>query len=167
MLKINLGSGQKPYPKEEGWVNVDISDAHGHQVDVLVDVTEKLPFEDNSADIIVAEHILEHIYLHKQEGALREWHRILKPGGKLVITVPNQRELARAYLEGRIDFFIYAANKFGPYNGSDDDFHKWGFDEQELRNRLSVLTWAEVRPYTGGATLLARDWWILEIEAVK
>lgn len=163
-MRINLGSGQKYL---DGFVNVDISDAHDHKVDIIADVSEAMPmFEDNSAELIIAEHILEHVYLHKQESTLREWYRILAPGGRLVISVPNQLELAKAYLERRIDFFIYAVNKFGPYNGDDADFHKWGFDEQEMRTRLSNIPFSEVRQYTGG-TPIATDWWILAMETIK
>ena len=162
-MRINLGSGQKYL---DGYVNVDISDDHGHKVDVIADVTEPLPFDDNSADVIIAEHILEHVYLHKQEATLRDWFRVLKPGGRLIISVPNQRELAQAYLDGRINFFIYAVNKFGPYNGNDNDFHKWGFDEQELRERLGAIEWREIKQFNGNEPL-AMDWWILALEAIK
>jgi SAM-dependent methyltransferase len=161
---LNLGSGQKHL---EGYVNVDISDNHGHQVDVIADVTEAMPmFEDNSAETIIAEHVLEHVYLHRQEATLREWYRILAPGGRLVISVPDLHALATRYLRGELSFFLYAVNKFGPYNGNDADFHKWGFDEPELRERLSVLPWRSVERFHG-AEPIARDWWILDIECQK
>jgi SAM-dependent methyltransferase len=162
-MRLNLGSGQKHM---DGYVNVDISSDHGHQIDVEADVSGPLPFDDCVAEGIIAEHILEHIYLHKQEAALREWWRILKPGGHLVICVPDLEALAKAYLSGKIDFFIYAANKFGPYNGNDADFHKWGFDERELRNRLGVIPWQSITRGASGAPV-ARDWWILEVACIK
>lgn len=47
---------------------------------------EKIPLPDNSVDYIVANAILEHIPNEMQ--AVKEWKRILKPGGKMFITVP-------------------------------------------------------------------------------
>lgn len=163
-MKINLGSGQKYL---EGYVNVDVSKDHDHQVDIIADISEPMPmFKDDVAELIIAEHVLEHVYLHKQESALREWYRILKPGGRLIICVPNLRELATAYLQGKISFFIYAVNKFGPYNGNDADFHKWGFDENEIVERLRPIPFRAVRRAQGELPI-ARDWWILDVEAIK
>ena len=55
--------------------------------DVTADVTVELPFEDNYADTIIARHILEHCV--NAIGALKNWKRILKPGGRLIVAVPD------------------------------------------------------------------------------
>jgi SAM-dependent methyltransferase len=47
-----------------------------------------LPFPDESQDAIYTSHCLEHISDYKR--AIREWFRVLKPGGHLVIVVPHQ-----------------------------------------------------------------------------
>jgi GT2 family glycosyltransferase len=57
--------------------------------DVVADISEPMPmFESDFADYILGKHILEHITDHIS--TLREWNRILKPGGKLVLAVPNE-----------------------------------------------------------------------------
>ncbi len=162
-MKLNLGSGQKHL---EGFVNVDIEANHGHQVDVVADISGPMPFEDGVAEGIIAEHVLEHIHLHLQEGALKEWWRILKPGGQLVICVPNANALAKAYLSGKISFYTYAVNILGPFNGSETDYHRWAFDEAELRKRLSVVPWQSITRGRSGAPV-AWDWWILEVSCIK
>ena len=43
--------------------------------------------EDNRFDAITMWHVLEHV--HDLDGYLRKFHKILKPGGKLIIAVPN------------------------------------------------------------------------------
>ncbi len=47
-----------------------------------------LPFADGSCDAVHASHCLEHIGDYVR--ALQEWHRVLKTGGYIVITVPHQ-----------------------------------------------------------------------------
>jgi SAM-dependent methyltransferase len=47
-----------------------------------------LPFEDLSQDAVFSSHCLEHIADYK--GALREWFRVLRTGGFMVISVPHQ-----------------------------------------------------------------------------
>ena len=56
--------------------------------DVTADVTEELPFEESSADAIIARHILEHCVDLVQ--TMKNWKKILKPGGKLIISSPDE-----------------------------------------------------------------------------
>lgn len=54
----------------------------------LIKDDNRLPFNDNTFDIVTMLDVLEHIY--KQETVLKEINRILKPGGKFIITVPGK-----------------------------------------------------------------------------
>jgi len=84
MKRLNLGSGGEPL---SGFLNVDIS-PNSPNVDIVHDLDKTpWPFEDNSADEIVMSHCLEH--LKDQNLAMKEIHRILKPGGVTIITVPH------------------------------------------------------------------------------
>lgn len=56
--------------------------------DVQADVSKPLPFPDLSVDTIIARHIIEHIT--DTIGTLANWNRILKIGGRLLISTPNQ-----------------------------------------------------------------------------
>lgn len=47
-----------------------------------------LPFADESVDAIYTSHCLEHI--SDYQGALRDWYRLLKVGGYLIVAVPHQ-----------------------------------------------------------------------------
>ena len=58
---------------------------------------EKTNFPDNKFEIIIASDVLEHIAESAQ--ALKEWHRILKPGGRLIIFVPAFQFLWNAHDE--------------------------------------------------------------------
>jgi ubiquinone/menaquinone biosynthesis C-methylase UbiE len=51
----------------------------------------RLDFADNLFDTIIAKEAIEHLI--DAEKALSEWFRVLKPGGKLVLTTPNRDSL--------------------------------------------------------------------------
>jgi SAM-dependent methyltransferase len=53
--------------------------------DVHADVTE-LPFADDSFDLVVCLHVLEHVPDDRK--AIREFYRVLRPGGRAVLQVP-------------------------------------------------------------------------------
>jgi len=58
------------------------------QADIVADVSEPLPIVEGVADMVICRHILEHCI--DTVKTLKEWARILKVGGKLVIAVPNE-----------------------------------------------------------------------------
>ena len=107
LIKLNLGCG---VILKKGFINVDMYDledlkkAEGvlHQAKVAgkyikADV-RKLPFKDNWADYILATEIFEHLPLKDLESTAKEWMRVLKPGGRMVITCPNFNALAHQWL---------------------------------------------------------------------
>jgi 2-polyprenyl-3-methyl-5-hydroxy-6-metoxy-1,4-benzoquinol methylase len=59
------------------------------------DLNFSLPEPENSFDVIVSVEVLEH--LENPRAVFREFYRLLKPGGTLVLTTPNQESL-RSYL---------------------------------------------------------------------
>lgn len=81
---------------------------------------EKLPFDDNSFDLVTCTEVIEH--LEHYRGTLREIHRVLRPGGTLVITTPNILNL-----KSRIRFLIFGFyNLFGPLHVSESELHTTG-----------------------------------------
>lgn len=87
----NIGCGRKPRP---GFVNLDYSWYPG--VAVVKDITNSLPFDDDSLKGVFTEHCLEHIPFDLvRDRVLPEFFRVLAPGGVLRIVVPD----AGLYLE--------------------------------------------------------------------
>jgi SAM-dependent methyltransferase len=58
------------------------------QADIVADVSEPLPVDSQSKDVVIARHILEHCIDPIE--TIRNWADILKIGGKMIIAVPNQ-----------------------------------------------------------------------------
>lgn len=86
-VKLNLGSGSVPLP---GYINVDVAaERGGRQPDVCCDIRDLAAFGDNHADEVLAVHVIEHFYRWEVVDLLKEWVRVLKPGGKLVLECPN------------------------------------------------------------------------------
>ena len=83
-VKINLGSGYRP---REGFINIDSREECGP--DLCYDVTDGLPFEDNSVDYVLATDFLEHIPIGLVVGVIEDIYRILKPGGTLEHLTPS------------------------------------------------------------------------------
>lgn len=77
---LNIGAGYTFIPE---CINIDIS----QKADISLDMNkDKLPFTDNSVDIIFSYHTIEHI--EKYLFALSEIHRVLKHGGIFLLGVP-------------------------------------------------------------------------------
>jgi SAM-dependent methyltransferase len=83
-MRLNLGSGGQPLP---GHVNVDVNPmAPG--VDIVHDLnTYPWPFASATVSEVAMHQCLEHLTDHNR--AMKEIHRILRPGGRAIISVPH------------------------------------------------------------------------------
>lgn len=92
-----------------------------------VGYAQKIPFDDDSFDVVVMTEVLEHLKEDVLIESLKEVHRVLKDGGRFIGTVPYRENL---------DEQIVVCPNCG------DVFHRWGhvqsFDEKKLQNLLSV-----------------------------
>ena len=88
-IKLEFGSYERR--GIEGWTYVD----KNHNCDLILDVTQPLPFPDNTVQNIYSSHLLEHFTYKELMGVLAECKRILVSGGSFSAAVPN----ARLYLE--------------------------------------------------------------------
>lgn len=83
--RLNLGCGGKILP---GFINVDLAgNWSGKPPDVVSDL-RSLPFPDGHADEAQAIHVIEHFNRWEVPDVLREWFRVLKPGGVLALEAP-------------------------------------------------------------------------------
>jgi len=167
VIRLNVGSGQRPFQKP--WTNVDINPKWSP--DVVADGAHMPMFESNSADMIVLHHCAEHMTLDGSKAAFREANRILDVGGSLLVFVPDLRTIVAAWTTGRIDDYIFCVNLHGAYNGDEADIHRWSFTYHTLRTHVTnSAEWRSASPFDWrpieGADI-AKDWWILGMEAIK
>lgn len=82
-IKLELGAGENR--KVEGAITVDQCDLES--IDIVTDLNRGIPLPDESVDEIHSYHFLEHV--DDLAFFMREIHRVLKPGGKKIGTVPH------------------------------------------------------------------------------
>jgi predicted SAM-dependent methyltransferase len=102
MKRLNWGSGTANV--SEGWVNSDIKPGDG--IDVVADIADGLPLDDESFDYAVSIHALPEIPYPGLRGALVELRRVLKPGGVLRLSLPDLDKAIRAYLDRDAEYFL-------------------------------------------------------------
>ena len=137
-LHIGCGDVILPPPFE----NLDGRDIKG--VD-YVSTVYPLPFEPDTFDLVYSSHVLEHFHRNETLNVLKEWFRVLKPGGILRLSVPSFENIIKIYeLSGEIESVT------GPFMGGqtyDTNFHYNVFDKNYLTKLMedtgliAIHTW--------------------------
>lgn len=139
-IKLNLGAGATELP---GYINVDRKTG-GEVFPLSVDhwdesraMTGRIP--DQSVDEIYASHVLEHFGHRQTLDVVKEWVRVLKPGGVLKVAVPNFDAIIHYYQTGtdeRAEAYLMGGHVDA------DDRHGAIFNERKLRElfKLAGLT---------------------------
>lgn len=142
---LNLGCGHRPLV---GWVNLDVKRVPGAQV--VWDLRRGLPFPDGSAEVIFAEHVIEHLSRDDGLRLLCECQRVLADGGVLRLSTPDLGKYLRSYCTDRA-FLRSSPVPPGLVTASDivnramrDHGHLWSYDEELLRLLLEQAGFREV-----------------------
>lgn len=138
MVKLNLGCGDKILP---GYINVDIVDERAGKIpEVNCDIRNLTLFEDNFADEILAVHVIEHFWRWEVETIIKEWMRVLKPGGLMILECPNLISACEEFLkdpelnsgqgkEGQRTMWVF----YGDPKWKDPLMnHRWGYTPNSL-----------------------------------
>lgn len=97
-----------------------------------------MPLPDDYADEMRAIHVIEHVYAWEALPILKEWLRILKPGGQLAIECPDmQKVIALAAVPEVPPSMTWWAIYGDPNHKSPEMIHKWGYTKMSL---LKVMT---------------------------
>ena len=133
-IKLNLGCGKDI---QEGYINIDIRELPG--VDLVRDLREPLPYNDYCIDEIRAIDVLEHFSWRDTDRIFKDWVRVLKPGGLIIVCVPNIKAHIELLQMGAVDkrydgaWGYFIANIFGgqDYEGN---YHKTTFTQSSIKN---------------------------------
>lgn len=130
-----------------GWELLNIRPLEG--VDHVCDALDLSRFADNTFSAVYAAYVLQLFCYGEPLGiALREWHRVLLPGGRIYISVPNMAVVARIYQQrDRLSFdevheltsLIYGEQKHA------HDYHKCGLTAEFLPIYFSGAGFVDVK----------------------
>lgn len=145
-MKLHLGCGKRDFGSE--WVHIDAGDfphLHSHNITTL-------PFEDNTADLIYASHVIEYFDREEIIPVLQEWRRVLKPGGVLRLAVPNFLWLAFLYSEEDYDLDyllgpLYGKIEIPGVRRSGTIYHKTVYDRKHLSKVLASCLFTNIRTW--------------------
>src|SRR5215469_9077478 len=99
-IVLNVGCG---YPDKQGlhpafqgpdWQEVRLDIDPSVNPDVICSMTDMRPIETASIDAIWSSHNLEHLHRHEVPIALLEFLRVLRPGGQMLLTLPDLQKIA-------------------------------------------------------------------------
>lgn len=125
-LKLNLGGIGEGFRDGgiEGFKTVDLRDG----ADYKRDASDLSCFSDGSVDTVYASNILEHWSLNKTVTVLKEWHRVLKPGGWLYVSVPDFQRAVELYQKYGLTTWLR--------------YHLWGDQKHPLNYHYTCFTLA-------------------------
>lgn len=162
-VRLNLGCGKKLW---EGFINIDFpSNWSGKKPDIEADL-RNIPLPDDYADEAHAIHVIEHFYAWEAADVVREWLRIIKPGGKLVIECPNLEKLLWFFAyPGPINDRMTMWGLYGDPGYQDPSMcHKWAYTPATLSRLLEQLGMVEIEEAEPQHHVKPRD---MRIEARK
>lgn len=139
-LKLHLACGED---YKEGYVNSDLYPLGTAKVDAIFDA-KIVPYEDNTVDEILASHVIEHFHFKEGIEVLKEWCRVLKPGGKLVVETPDFLESCKAFIVANPAFRNQLYGHFFAFPEMPGQVHKFLFTEEQLRIELGWAGFKEV-----------------------
>ena len=133
--------------RADGWEVLNIT--AGPIVDHVGNANDLSRFCDGSFAAVYASHTLEHFdYAAELEKTLREWARVLAPGGSLYVSVPDLETLAKLLLvkeDLTVDERFHVMRMlFGGHTDA-HDYHLVGLNEEFLAYFLTRAGFAEPR----------------------
>jgi predicted SAM-dependent methyltransferase len=158
--KLQLGTSNNVL---DGWLNTDIY--ANHKSVLYLDATRHLPFEENTFDYILAEHMIEHVEYEAAQAMLRECFRVLKYGGVVRCSTPDlgvllalhsreKSEVQQGYIEWLIARLMPEVKKCKDVFVINNAFRAWGhcflYDQETLRHALDSSGFREIKFYKSG-----------------
>lgn len=154
-MKLLVCGGPK---KRQGWVSMDAL-PWGGVTDILHDITE-VPYQipDGEVDELFSEETLEHVSFRDTDKVLAEWYRILRPGGKLTIQVPDIGLMCEYYDRGLVCSCVpHKADSWEGYRAREGCPKCGGEAKVNPVRWLYAFTGAQKHPYDTHKNVFTRE----------
>jgi len=167
-IVVHVGAGSpngRPLPacfSDDGWTEVRVDIDPQAKPNIVASVTHMPGVPSERAHAVLSSHTHEHLDDHEVGQGFAEIFRVLRPGGFLLINVPDLSEIARLILDGQADEVLYHS-KSGPIRPIDMLFghqasikagngymaHRTGFTADRLQKFCLDAGFTDVRVRPG------------------
>jgi predicted SAM-dependent methyltransferase len=151
-IKLHLGCGDW---WGDGFLNLDWGVYGG--TDMILDLRQKLPFQDAVVEEIQAHDFVEHFSPEEISSMLDDWYRLLVNGGKVVASLPDIGLVMQQYVDKPQDA-MHAIYGFGGE-------HKWGYTRDSLKELFELHKFKNVT--VGDSDIHKDEFPRLEVTAFK
>jgi predicted SAM-dependent methyltransferase len=130
-IKLNIGGTEA----KEGWTILDIEARP--EVDIISNASCLAQLGDESVSVIYVSHVVEHFHYQLNNelcNTFAEWYRVLQPGGKLLISVPDLKTLCWLFLSPSFTIYdrVHVMRMIFGGQMNQYDIHYTGFDYEIL-----------------------------------
>jgi predicted SAM-dependent methyltransferase len=158
-MKLDIGAGlnNQKSPLDE-WTHLDMM-PHPH-IEIVCDFG-KIPLEDGVVEEIFLGDVIEHIPMWRYEEVLKEWNRVLKPGGLATGRTPNADSVMRRYVRGDKDMPIrdVLLSLFGT-GENEGQQHYMTFSKETLAELLIKYGFEQI-DFSGSPGPVDEPWWLV------
>ena len=145
------------------WREMRLDIDPGVHPDIVASITEMPMVASGSVDAVWSAHNLEHLASHEVPVALAEFHRVLAPGGFVLVTMPDLQQVAELVAQGKLEDAAYISAMgpiapldmlygFRPALAAGNSFmgHRTGFTAGTLASHLERAGFLNVRVQRDG-----------------
>lgn len=146
------------------WHEIRLDIEPAVQPDIVASMTDMSMLDTASMDAVWSSHNLEHLNAHEVPVALAEFHRVLKPSGFALITLPDLQSVAELIAQDKLEDVAYQSPA-GPISAIDMVYghrgyiskghvhmsHRTGFTARTLGNALAKVGFARAEVKRGNA----------------
>lgn len=142
----------------EEWHEVRLDLNPDVQPDIVASIVDLAPVASESVDGIWSSHNLEHVSAHEVPLVLRSFLRVLRPGGEVLITLPDLQQVGKLVAAGKLEDTAYVspAGPIAPLDiiyghqasvqrGNDFMGHRTGFTAKTLKQKLVAAGFEDVK----------------------
>ena len=142
----------------DAWEEIRLDIDPDCKPDIVNSITAMCDVDDCSFDVVYSCHNLEHLGYYEVRTALAEFYRVLKPGGVVIIIVPDMKSVCAVIATGNLEGKIYETGEgmmISPIDciyghrsriaaGYIWQLHRTGFTADTLPGKLSAVGFVEV-----------------------